>query len=320
MRASLGAHPFGRVPARATPHCSAAEQRPPASLIAALVCSASIAGGISGVNGVFGVLDNTADELADLLGVDEVPQAAASVVRSLRPIYAPLKSVSRSCTDGLFPEFNEVNDFNDCLLLGSRVVWRPSSPPLLIKQTMTMQNLWKSSTGSSVWGGGLVLSRYMEVLGSSFWSGKRVIELGTGTGLGSITAAKLGASAVLATDRDPAVLELAGENARANLGRGSTFRTAELTWGSSAASLAGDWDVVIGADLTYNREAWPALADTINGLRAPLLLSASERRPNELKELQAFLSSEGLDYERVNSPFSAGYASSNVKLFWINPR
>ena len=44
--------------------------------------------------------------------------------------------------------------------------------------------------------------------------------------------------------------------------------------------------MVIGADLTYNRDAWPVLFETIQAARAPCLLSASERRPNELASLQ----------------------------------
>jgi len=50
--------------------------------------------------------------------------------------------------------------------------------------------------------------------------GARVLDVGTGTGILGIAAAKLGAAAVLATDNDP----LAVEQARANLGRNRVAR------------------------------------------------------------------------------------------------
>ena len=115
---------------------------------------AACAAGIVGANGCFGILDNTGDELADLLGVDEVPPLVVSTVRLMQPVYEPLKAVSPSCTEALYPEFNEVNDWNDCSLLSRRVFWRRGvAPPLLIQQTMSTRNMWKSSTGSAVWGG-----------------------------------------------------------------------------------------------------------------------------------------------------------------------
>ena len=122
-----------------------------------------------------------------------------------RPLYEPLKAVSSSCTEGIFPEFNDDLDMNDCLLLPNRLFWREAGGrPLLIRQTMGRGSMWETSTGSSVWGGGIVLQRYLEQeLGRVALSGKRVIELGTGTGLGAITAASLGAGEVLATHRDP---------------------------------------------------------------------------------------------------------------------
>ena len=262
---------------------------------------AACAAGIVGANGCFGILDNTGDELADLLGVDEVPPLVVSTVRMMQPVYEPLKAVSPSCTEALYPEFNEVNDWNDCSLLRRRVFWRRGvAPPLLIQQTMSTRNMWKSSTGSAVWGGGIVLGRQLEEMGRAALEGKRVLELGTGTGLGAITAAKLGAT-VLATDRDPTVLELAATNARTN---GVALATAPLTWGTpttvlyergegakaeapTASPVDEAWDVLIGADLTYNREAWPALFQTIQAARTPsgehtpMLLSASERRHGE---------------------------------------
>uniref|UniRef100_A0A7S0Q9S9 Calmodulin-lysine N-methyltransferase n=1 Tax=Coccolithus braarudii TaxID=221442 RepID=A0A7S0Q9S9_9EUKA len=307
-----------------------AQDRPPSAtsaVTASLIASAVVYCASSALsNQVFGILDNTADELADLIGVDEVSPAAARLVLALRPVYEPVKAASLSCTDGVFPEFNEVNDLNDCLLLPSRLVWRGSGPgpqpPFVIRQTMSMSTIWKQSTGSAIWGGGLVLSRQMEALGHDFWAGKRVLELGTGTGLGALTAAKLGALDVLATDRDQQVLQLADVNARGNLGERNAVRTKLFEWGGDAAQELGSsrWDVVIGADLTYNRDAWPVLFETVRSVGAPTLLSASERRPNELAELRRYLDDQALPYRVVDSPFTTGYASSNVKLFWITPR
>ena len=295
-----------------------------APTVAAALAAAGIAG-VGAVNGVFGVLDNTADELADILGVDDVPPAVAAVVRELKPLYAPIKSVTPSCTSALFPEFNEMLDMNDCLLLPSRVFPTKSGLlPISIRQTMTTGSMWQVSTGSTVWGGGVVLQRFMETLGNEYWQGKRVIELGTGTGLGSVAAAKLGASYVLATDRDADVLALAEANARSN-GAASVFHTSSLEWGPAPADGAAaaepaysqDWDVVIGADLTYNKDGWVPLVQTIKRLRAPVILSASERRPDELRSLSQFFTEAGLEFEVLPSPMSEGYAASNIKVFRI---
>ena len=210
---------------------------------------------LAGANGCFGILDQTEDELADILGVDEVSPALTSAVLAARPVYESFKTVTPSCTDAVFPEFNSVNDFNDCLLLKTRVFWRGLKPPIVIDQTMQMSTIAKQSTGSSVWGGGVVLARYMEELGGDFWGGKQVIELGSGAGLGSVTAAKLGAQNVLATDRDADVLELIKVNLAKNLGeRQTSVAVARLDWGQASEVVdRTQWDVAIGADLTYNR-------------------------------------------------------------------
>ena len=201
---------------------------------AAAALAISAVGAARVVNGIFGVYDSTADELADLLGVDDVPPAAVRFVELLRPAYEPLKAATPSCTAALFPEFNDDLDMNDCLLLPRRVFWPAGGKPRLIRQTMSTRSMWQSSTGSAVWGGGVALVHYMDSLGADYWAGKRVLELGAGSGLASINAAKLGASRALATDRDTDVLALASRNADDNLrGRRGAFATAEYNWGDA---------------------------------------------------------------------------------------
>ena len=110
---------------------------------AATFVAAAIAGGVRLVNPIFGIYDSTADELADLLGIDDAPPAAVSAARFLRPVYEPLKALAPSCTDALFPEFNDDLDMNDCLLLPRRVLWRGGTqPPLVIRQTMGIGSLF----------------------------------------------------------------------------------------------------------------------------------------------------------------------------------
>jgi len=167
---------------------------------AAAAAAALLFGGVRLVDPIFGVYGSTADQLETLLDLDEAPPALVGLVRIGRPLYEPLKAVSSSCTEGIYPEFNDDLDMNDCLLLPNRLFWREAGGrPLLIRQTMGRGSMWETSTGSSVWGGGIVLQRYLEQeLGRAALAGKRVIELGTGTGLGAITAASLGAGEVLA--------------------------------------------------------------------------------------------------------------------------
>ncbi len=66
-------------------------------------------------------------------------------------------------------------------------------------------------TGATVWPAAMVLLKYLE-RNSTLLHGKRVVDLGSGTGVTSLAAAILGASHVFCTDGEDSVVQLAFEN------------------------------------------------------------------------------------------------------------
>lgn len=129
----------------------------------------------------------------------------------------------------------------------------------------------------AVWNSGVLLTRLLDKLNqstisssssTSIFKDKTIFELGCGTGLASITVAKLGASSVYATDSNPEVLALAQRNIeRNNLSSSNIARTVPLQWGLlDATEYDSRADVIIGSDLTYNSGSWVALAETMSTL------------------------------------------------------
>lgn len=67
-------------------------------------------------------------------------------------------------------------------------------------------------TGATVWPAAVVMIKYLERHSESIIKGKKVIDLGSGTGVTSIAAAVLGARHVICTDGEPRVVQLAQDN------------------------------------------------------------------------------------------------------------
>ncbi|KAI1084334.1 putative methyltransferase-domain-containing protein [Whalleya microplaca] len=131
-------------------------------------------------------------------------------------------------------------------------------------------------TGFRTWEGAMHLASYLCTgAGSDLVRGKNVLELGAGTGFLAILCAKhLGARHVTTTDGDGGVVEALRENLSLNsLDDGQKVRAETLLWGSD---LEGTWveedchaspyDVVIGADITYEKTAILALVSTLQRL------------------------------------------------------
>lgn len=128
------------------------------------------------------------------------------------------------------------------------------------------------TTGAAVWTAGVslasLLAREPELV-----KGKRILELGCGTGLCGIVAARLGAREVTLTDGNSDLLERVESNIAANLPNVPSsvdVRVRQLPWGEFVDSdLRGAYDVVLASDVLYQSSAWRPLAACIKELLRP---------------------------------------------------
>ncbi|XP_077385993.1 EEF1A lysine methyltransferase 3-like [Festucalex cinctus] len=136
-----------------------------------------------------------------------------------------------------------------------------------------------------VWESALQLCRYFEEQRVE-WCGTRVIELGSGTGVVGIVAARLGADVTL-TDL-PVTLPQLKANVCANMpssGWPSGPPTVlPLSWGEDHMKFPSDWDLVLGADIVYLPETYALLVDTLAHLcknKAVVYLSSKMRKEHK---------------------------------------
>mmetsp|Transcript_13503 Transcript_13503/g.28160 ORF Transcript_13503/g.28160 Transcript_13503/m.28160 type:complete len:429 (+) Transcript_13503:1-1287(+) len=140
------------------------------------------------------------------------------------------------------------------VLLATRTV-RLAGRDVIIRQHRRREEE-RIGTGGVLWEAAIALADHVGRSRAAAWRGRRVLELGAGTGLVAIALALEGAE-VLATDGNPRVLEGAGQNA-ASVGAFPAPGRVELgvfDWNSPAdlqkVQEAGPWDAIVGSDLVY---------------------------------------------------------------------
>ncbi|XP_067894309.1 EEF1A lysine methyltransferase 3-like [Heterodontus francisci] len=118
---------------------------------------------------------------------------------------------------------------------------------------------------SYVWESGIVLCRYFEKENINF-IGKKVIELGSGTGIVGILATLLGGNVTM-TDQ-PHILKQINNNISINIPFACRHRTnvCALMWGEDQTNFPTDYDVILGSDIVYSSSSYPALVDTLRHL------------------------------------------------------
>ncbi|KAL3680614.1 hypothetical protein R1sor_023570 [Riccia sorocarpa] len=146
-----------------------------------------------------------------------------------------------------------------------------------------------SQTGSWIWDCALVLAHWFE---TAAWSpasfqGKRVVELGSGTGLPGLAAASLGAEVTL-TDKKSLLPGLERNVIENRLS--DRVKVQELEWGQSVEHLHPPVDYVLMSDLLYDNNSMPELVKTVTELtdKNSQILLSYELRPGTTEYFQEF--------------------------------
>ena len=160
-----------------------------------------------------------------------------------------------------------------------------------------------------MWPSALALSRHLR---TRDLAGTRVLELGCGVGLPTLVAISRGAR-VLATDHYGSALDFTAHNARENLGREP--ETTLLDWRAPELAGVGRFDLVVAADVLYERKNAAALAGLVPKLLAPggEALIADPRREEAPVFLRAM---EAVGFEELveNTTVEQGTRSVTVLL------
>ncbi|CZT18595.1 uncharacterized protein RCC_04439 [Ramularia collo-cygni] len=187
------------------------------------------------------------------------------------------------------------------------------------------------TTGFRTWEAALHLGSYLLTPeGRSIIEGKSVLELGAGTGLLAILAAKfLNASHVTTTDGDEGVVEALRENLFLNgLDDEQKVISSVLRWGMV---LQGTWveedceafpyDVVIGADITYDKVAISALVATLRFLfdmrpGLHVVISGAVRNPETFEAFQYACSRNKFSFDEID--FQPKSIREQTSLFYAS--
>ena len=147
---------------------------------------------------------------------------------------------------------------------------RPALPPPVLREVMLTASAPVSvldqvffqggENGVHQWESGIVLARYLMLNKERLQTGN-ILELGSGSGLVAIAAAKYAEiTRFWASDCHPAVLLNLAENAQRN---NCQITTIPLDWNDPASYVSLQFDFILGSDLIYDGAPLGSLCRTV---------------------------------------------------------
>jgi predicted nicotinamide N-methyase len=159
----------------------------------------------------------------------------------------------------------------------------PTSITFHVRQVQRGEIDGSYGTGATVWPASLVLCHYLAKHRHNLVRNKRMIDLGTGTGVTSIAAAMLGAKHIVATDGMASVVELAKANIQsASLvsqdQQAVVVDVKEYWWGSG--TIRDKFDVILVADCVLPK-LYP-IAPLVDAIDELLLFDHDDHQPQSV--------------------------------------
>lgn len=181
----------------------------------------------------------------------------------------------------------------------------------------------EKGTGLITWDGAVVLAKYLEKNVQDVVVGKRILEVGSGTGVAGIAAAFLSPKHVLLSDLPYALHQLnLNVAASCHMEEEKTLvEVAELDWSRKETyPTATQFDVVIGADVVWLEELVVPLVTALSHLCTPehtvLILSHQTRTLRADKLLFDELKLRGFDMSREpESQLHADYTTPRIGVY-----
>jgi predicted nicotinamide N-methyase len=151
------------------------------------------------------------------------------------------------------------------------------------------------------WASGQVLARWL-LDHPELVRGKRVLDVGCGSGVVAIAAARSGATSVVACDCDRAALEACRDNADLN--------SVQLAYAESFERIIEDCDVLLAGDVLYERPTTDALLAAANCVELALIADPG-RRPLPFEPLELLWQSKARTVPEIDEQ-TAGAAIYRV--------
>ncbi|MEE8164699.1 MAG: 50S ribosomal protein L11 methyltransferase [Myxococcota bacterium] len=148
------------------------------------------------------------------------------------------------------------------------------------------------------WGSGQALARFL-LDRPDLVQGKRIVDLGAGSGIAGLAAARAGAARVVVLDRDPRARLAAQCNAELN--------GLEI---EASHEIPGEWDLMLAADVLFESGLRSWLLGPARQ-RGPILLADPERAGAPRLDQRSFARIEATTFPNVDFP------RKNVALHWF---
>ena len=148
---------------------------------------------------------------------------------------------------------------------------------------------------SFCWGAGLALARLV-LDEPERVRGRRVVDMGAGSGVAGLAAARAGAASVVCVDADPVARVAVRENARANGLAVDVERHVPVAW-----------DVLLAADVMYEPGARDHLSTHLAAIAAPgrvVLIADPERRDAPRLEVPPIARVPARTFPDVDGPYT----------------